>query len=75
MTFPLAARIPTVKAWGQIVAKGLLAPVHRGNVVEAVQVAGFAAVSYGVWLIQHPAGYIAAGVLAVLEAFSLERAK
>ncbi len=47
--------------------------LSHGNAAELVQVAGFAAVSYGVWLIRHPAGVITAGVLAVLEAFSLER--
>ena len=47
--------------------------VTHGNAAEAVQVAGFAAASYGAWLLSHPAGFITAGVLAVCEAFSLER--
>ncbi len=62
MIHGIAAKLPKVRV-----------AFPRGTAAEIVQVAGFAAVSYGAWLIRHPAGVITAGVLAVLEAFSLER--
>ena len=45
----------------------------RKNAAELIQIAGFGAVSYGVWLYSRGAGIITVGILAVLEAFSLER--
>jgi hypothetical protein len=55
------------------VAAGTLVRLARRSFASLLALAGSALVSYGVWLTYRPAGFVVAGLLALLAAWEVHR--
>lgn len=70
------AYVMVVTSYVAALRRHLVAAILRGTrtvTAAALELTGFAAVTYGVWLVYEPAGLIVGGALAVLASFLLER--